>query len=80
VRERQSVPGFDLAHGASLLVHDCQYADDEYPNRIGWGHSRLSDVLAFARLTEAQRLLIFRAGPGVAAAATPTAASALGAK
>ena len=38
-RERRSLPGFDLAHGASLLVHDCQYTDDEYPSHIGWGHS-----------------------------------------
>jgi phosphoribosyl 1,2-cyclic phosphodiesterase len=60
---RQSLPGFDLAHGASLLVHDCQYTDDEYPSHIGWGHSRLSDVLAFARLTEAQRLLLFHHDP-----------------
>jgi phosphoribosyl 1,2-cyclic phosphodiesterase len=63
MRERQSLPGFDLAHGASLLVHDCQYTDDEYPSHIGWGHSRLSDVLAFARLTEAQRLLLFHHDP-----------------
>ena len=62
-RERQSLPGFDLAHGASLLAHDCQYTDDEYPSRIGWGHSRLSDVLAFARLTEARRLLLFHHDP-----------------
>jgi len=52
VRERQSLPGFDLAHGASLLVHDCQYTDDEYPNHIGWGHSRLGER---ARLRSAHR-------------------------
>jgi phosphoribosyl 1,2-cyclic phosphodiesterase len=63
VRERQSLPGFDLAHGASLLVHDCQYTDDEYPSHIGWGHSSLGDVLAFARLTEAQRLVLFHHDP-----------------
>jgi len=62
-RERRSVPGFDLAHGASLLVHDCQYTDDEYASHIGRGHSRLGDVLAFARLTEAQRLLLFHHDP-----------------
>jgi phosphoribosyl 1,2-cyclic phosphodiesterase len=63
VRERRSLPGFDLAHGASLLVHDCQYTDDEYPNHIGWGHSRLGDVLAYAQLTEAQHLLLFHHDP-----------------
>jgi phosphoribosyl 1,2-cyclic phosphodiesterase len=62
-RERQSLPGFDLAHGASLLVHDCQYTDDEYPSHVGWGHSRLGAVLAFARLTEARRVLLFHHDP-----------------
>jgi phosphoribosyl 1,2-cyclic phosphodiesterase len=62
-RERQSLPGFDLAHGASLLIHDCQYTDEEYPSHVGWGHSRLSDALAFAQLTEAQRLLLFHHDP-----------------
>ena len=62
-RERELLPGFELAHGASLLVHDCQYTDDEYPNHVGWGHSRLGDVLAFARLTEAQYLLLFHHDP-----------------
>ena len=46
------ISGFDLARGASLLIHDCQYTDDEYPHHIGWGHSPLSDALAFADRTE----------------------------
>jgi phosphoribosyl 1,2-cyclic phosphodiesterase len=63
VTARHSLPGFDLADGASLLVHDCQYTDAEYPSHVGWGHSRLGDVLAFAQLTEAQRLLLFHHDP-----------------
>jgi phosphoribosyl 1,2-cyclic phosphodiesterase len=62
-RERQSLPGFDLAYGASLLVHDCQYTDEEYPRHVGWGHSRLGDVLAYAQLTDVQRLLLFHHDP-----------------
>jgi phosphoribosyl 1,2-cyclic phosphodiesterase len=62
-REPQSLPGFDLAHGASLLIHDCQYTDEEYPRHVGWGHSRLGDVLAYAQLTEAERLLLFHHDP-----------------
>ena len=62
-RERKSLPGFDLAHGASLLIHDCQYTDEEYPRHVGWGHSSLGDVLAYAQLTEAERLLLFHHDP-----------------
>jgi len=30
---------------ADVLFHDAEYTDDEYPDKTGWGHSRLSDVL-----------------------------------
>ena len=62
-RERQSPSGLELAHAATLLVHDCQYTDEEYPDHVGWGHSRLSDVLAFAELADAQQLLLFHHDP-----------------
>jgi phosphoribosyl 1,2-cyclic phosphodiesterase len=61
--EDEWISGFDLAHGASMLIHDCQYTDEEYPSYIGWGHSPMSDTLAFARRTEAERLLLFHHDP-----------------
>jgi phosphoribosyl 1,2-cyclic phosphodiesterase len=57
------ISGFDLAEHCSLLLHDCQYTDDEYPERIGWGHSRVSDALLFARRSEAERVLLFHHDP-----------------
>src|SRR5205823_1999725 len=42
------ISGFDLARDASLLILDCQYGDEEYPDHVGWGHSALSDALDFA--------------------------------
>jgi len=61
--DSQWISGFDLAQGASLLIHDCQYADAEYPEHLGWGHSRLSDTLAFADRVGAERLLLFHHDP-----------------
>jgi phosphoribosyl 1,2-cyclic phosphodiesterase len=61
--EPEWISGFDLASEASLLIHDCQYTDEEYPEHIGWGHSRMSDALLFARRTRAQRLLLFHHDP-----------------
>ena len=49
--EEDWISGFDLARDASLLIHDGQYADAEYPDHVGWGHSALSHALAFARRT-----------------------------
>src|SRR5262245_40971250 len=36
------ISGLALAERASVLIHDGQYDDDEYPDHVGWGHSALS--------------------------------------
>ncbi|HYY21950.1 MAG TPA: MBL fold metallo-hydrolase [Thermoleophilaceae bacterium] len=57
------ISGFDLARDADLLIHDCQYTEDEYPEHVGWGHSSLEQTLTFARRTGARRLLLFHHDP-----------------
>jgi ribonuclease BN (tRNA processing enzyme) len=57
------ISGFDLAREADLLIHDCQYTDEEYPNHIGWGHSAIADTLEFARMVRARSLLLFHHDP-----------------
>src|SRR5262249_10956899 len=61
--EPEWISGYDLARDTDLLIHDCQYTDEEYPDHVGWGHSRLTDTLTFARRVEAQRLLMFHHDP-----------------
>jgi len=56
--------GHDLAAGVDLLIHDAQYTADEYASRVGWGHSSVDHVLAFAKLTSVGRLLTFHHDPG----------------
>jgi phosphoribosyl 1,2-cyclic phosphodiesterase len=57
------ISGFDLAQGATMLIHDCQYTDQEYPSHLGWGHSPASDALAFGHRVGAGRLLLFHHDP-----------------
>jgi phosphoribosyl 1,2-cyclic phosphodiesterase len=57
------ISGHGLARGASLLIHDGQYSEDEYPAHRGWGHSSLPDALAFAHRCEAQRLVLVHHDP-----------------
>lgn len=57
------ISGMALADGATVLIHDGQYADDEYPDHVGWGHSCVSDALAFARRADAERLVLFHHDP-----------------
>jgi phosphoribosyl 1,2-cyclic phosphodiesterase len=57
------ISGFELARGASMLIHDCQYTDAEYANHVGWGHSPVSDALGFASRVGAGRVLLFHHDP-----------------
>jgi phosphoribosyl 1,2-cyclic phosphodiesterase len=57
------ISGFDLAHGADLLIHDCQYTDEEYERHLGWGHCPVADALEFVRRTDPRRVLLFHHDP-----------------
>ena len=57
------VSGFEVARGADVLIHDCQYTEEEYPDRAGFGHSSTKHVADFARLAGAHRLLLFHHDP-----------------
>ena len=60
---RQWTSGGTLAANADLLIHDSQYSSAEYACHCGWGHSSLTDTLAFAALVDARRLVTFHHDP-----------------
>ena len=55
--------GFAIAAGATALVHDAQYSEDEYPTKVGWGHSSVADAVAFCSAVDANRLVLFHHEP-----------------
>ena len=55
--------GYGLAAGADLLIHDAQYSDTEYAERVGFGHSSFSQSLQFAALAKVKELVIFHHDP-----------------
>jgi phosphoribosyl 1,2-cyclic phosphodiesterase len=57
------ISGMELARDADLLIHDSQYTDDEYGHHIGWGHSAVSDAVAFARRSGVRSLRLFHHDP-----------------
>ena len=57
------ISGAALAWKADLLIHDCQYTDEEYEGRVGFGHSSAADVAAFAAKVGARRLALFHHDP-----------------
>jgi phosphoribosyl 1,2-cyclic phosphodiesterase len=61
--ETEWLSGYALARGADLLLHDCQYTDDEYAAHFGWGHSSVSHALAFAERCKPRRTMLFHHDP-----------------
>lgn len=57
------ISGYSLARGCDLLLHDCQYTDEEYPSHFGWGHSSVSHALAFADRCDAAHTALFHHDP-----------------
>jgi phosphoribosyl 1,2-cyclic phosphodiesterase len=62
-RSTDWISGGLLAGGVDLLLHDAQYFEDEYEDRIGWGHSSVADAVAFSRAVGARRLVLFHHEP-----------------
>ena len=55
--------GYAIAREADLLIHDAQYTDAEYRTHVGWGHSSVSQVVAFAGLAGAKHAVLFHHDP-----------------
>jgi phosphoribosyl 1,2-cyclic phosphodiesterase len=53
----------DLVERVDLLVHDAQYSSSEYPGHVGWGHSSMTEAIAFASGAEVGRLRTFHHDP-----------------
>lgn len=61
--EPEWTSGFDLSADSDVLIHDAQYTDEEYLDRVGWGHTCASQLAAFAEMTRAKRLVTFHHDP-----------------
>ena len=62
-KPREWISGAGVSADADLLLHDAQYFEDEYADRIGWGHSSVADAVAYAEAVDARRLLLFHHEP-----------------
>jgi phosphoribosyl 1,2-cyclic phosphodiesterase len=51
------------ASGADLLIADAQYTPEEYPQRIGWGHSTWLEAAEIAKRAKVKRLVLFHHDP-----------------
>lgn len=53
----------ETIRGADLLIADGQYFDEEYPQKVGWGHARATTAVDAAVLAGVKQLAIFHHDP-----------------
>ena len=53
----------DFVKGADVLITDTTYLDEEYPSKIHWGHSSVSQVADLAARAEVKSLYLFHHDP-----------------
>jgi phosphoribosyl 1,2-cyclic phosphodiesterase len=61
--ERLDQELMEFAMGADLYIADAQYTDEEYPSRVGWGHSPLSATVELAVNARVKSLALFHHDP-----------------
>ncbi len=52
-----------LAAGADILIYDAQYTPEEYPSKVGWGHSTWQAGADLARAAGVPQLVLFHHDP-----------------
>jgi phosphoribosyl 1,2-cyclic phosphodiesterase len=52
-----------FSENADLLIHDSQYLPHEMPEKYGWGHSVVDDVLTLGVRSECRKLVLFHHDP-----------------
>lgn len=52
-----------LIQGADLVIYDSTYTDEEWPEKVGWGHSTWQEGVRLARAAGVKKLVIFHHDP-----------------
>ena len=69
ITDTEHVPGepdeniLKLIEGADLVIYDATYTEEEFPSKIGWGHSTWNEGVKLCKLAGAKRLGIFHHDP-----------------
>lgn len=69
VTDTEHLPGqpdqnvLGLIAGADLVIYDSTYDDDEFPAKVGWGHSTWQEGIRLARAAGVKRLVLFHHDP-----------------
>jgi phosphoribosyl 1,2-cyclic phosphodiesterase len=69
ITDTEHVPGkpdenvLKLMEGADLVIYDSTYTDEEFPSKVGWGHSTWQEGVRLSQEAGAKNLAIFHHDP-----------------
>jgi phosphoribosyl 1,2-cyclic phosphodiesterase len=69
VTDTEHVPGkpdqnvLALIANADLVIYNATYTDEEFPSRVGWGHSTWQEGVRLCKAANAKRLALFHHDP-----------------
>ena len=69
ITDTEHVPGkpdqdiLALIEGADLVIYDCTYTDDEFEDKVGWGHSTWQEGVRLCRAANVRNLVIYHHDP-----------------
>lgn len=69
ITDTEHVPGkldqniLGLIEGADLVIYDSTYTEEEFPSKIGWGHSTWNEGVKLCRAAGAKSMAIFHHDP-----------------
>jgi len=52
-----------LAHGADVMIYDCNFTEEEFPRYVGWGHSTWQEGVRIAEAASVKTLVMFHHDP-----------------
>lgn len=53
----------NLIKDADILIADCQYTDEEYKNKVGWGHTSINKTVEISNKFNVKNLFAFHHDP-----------------
>ncbi len=69
VTDTEHIPGqpdqnvLGLIEGADLVIYDSTYTEEEFPAKVGWGHSTWQEAISLCTKADVKRLSIFHHDP-----------------
>ncbi len=53
----------EFCRGADVLLHEAQYTHEEYPIKVGWGHTSVANACALVNMSDVKKWIVIHHDP-----------------